>query len=138
MDIISAAILKNPTVKADSLLAILYTIMRRGTTEDDLEEEDQIIEDAKFEKKTKKELLKITTKVLPKFHNDNMIVKNKSSTFSKKLLTSFSLNTLKKSIGVLPIEEYKQRLDSFCEIYIKLLKSTDKRIVVNTIHLISK
>lgn len=138
MDVVSGAILKNETIKAEPLLALLYTIMKRGTKETDLDEEEQVIEDKKFTKQTKKDMMKKTTKVLPNFAHENRIVKKKANFMSKKLLVAFALNTLKKSIGVLPIEDYKEKLDSFCEHYVHLMKSTDNKIVVNTLHLLSK
>jgi hypothetical protein len=138
MDVISGALLKNTSVKADSLLVVLYAIMKRGTNDQDLDEENRNVNDEKFSKKTSKQLKIDTIKVLPQWSETVLLAKKKGAHMARKILVAFALNTLKKSVGSLPIEQYKDKLDSFCGLYIGLMKSTDNRIVINTLHLLSK
>lgn len=117
MAIISSSILKNPSVRAEPLLLVLYAIMQKGTqTEDKLKEVDQFIESEEFKKKSRLKQEIETFKVLPAFRQDLSNLRKPNSEISKNLLVSFSLSTLKKAIGILPIEEYKEKLDSFCKV----------------------
>ena len=119
MSIISSNILKNPSVKAEPLLIVLYGIMQKGTQSDDkMKDEDRVIDSEEYKKKSKLKQEIDTYKVLPAWHRDISGLRKPNSEISKNLLVSFSLATLKKAIGILPIEDYKDKLDSFCKVSI--------------------
>lgn len=137
--IISTNILKNSSVTAESLLIILFAIIKKGTTEENkLEEEEQDVEEDKFVKKREKALKYQTFKVLPHWQRDLSYFRVVDNELSKNMLLAFALSTIKKAMDVLPIHDYKDKLDAFTKLYVVLMKSTDNKVLVNTLHLLGK
>ena len=88
--------------------------MKKGTSEEErLKEENQIFEDKEYVRKTKLQLEYETYKVLPTWKKEFVKLKKTTNEVSRNLLVVFSLSTLKKAMGLLPIENYKDNLDSF-------------------------
>lgn len=88
--------------------------MKKGTNQEDrLKEERQIIEDKEYQRKSKLQLEYETYKVLPTWKKEFVKLKKTTNEVSKNLLVVFSLSTLKKAMGLLPIDNYKDNLDSF-------------------------
>lgn len=113
--------------------------MKKGTSEEErLKEENQIFEDKEYVRKTKLQLEYETYKVLPTWKKEFVKLKKTTNEVSRNLLVVFSLSTLKKAMGLLPIENYKDNLDSFCKLYIHLMRSSDNRVVLNTLHVLGK
>ena len=122
LSVISSNILKNSSVKAESLLIILYAIMKKGTTpEDKLKEEDQLIEEKEFRKPSRHRLQYKTFKVTPTWERDLVKWRKTNHDTSKNLMVSFALSTLKKAMGLLPVENFQDKLDSFCKVSYKIL-----------------
>jgi len=115
--VISSNILKNPSVKAESLLIILYSIMKKGTIEEEkLKEEDQLIVEDVYRKQDTQRLEQQTYKLLPTYQKDMVNLRKISNDTSRNMMVSFSLATLKKSMGLLTLENYKDKLDSFVKV----------------------
>lgn len=136
---ISTNILKNSSVKAESLLIILYAIMKKGVNNKNrLKEEDQLIEEEKYVKPNRFKQIYQTMKVLPSWQRDLVYLRRSDNEGSKNLLLAFSLSTLKKAMGMLDIEQFKDKLDAFTYIYIDLMKSNDNKVLVNTLHVLGR
>ena len=137
LSIISSNILKNSSVKAESLLIILYAIIKKGTTEKyKIQDDDQVVKEEKF-RKTKEIVMKYRTfKVNPTWERDLSNLRKVENDNSRNLLVAFALSTLKKAMAFLPIEDFKDKLDAFTKLYVELMKSTDNKVLVNTLHLL--
>ena len=123
LSIISTNILKNSSVKAESLLIILYAIIKKGTTEEDkMESEEEDIEEEKYRKPKTIRMQYKTVRVIPLWQSDLSQLRKVDNDISKNLLVAFALSTLKKAMAVLPIEEYKDKLDAFTKLYVDLMK----------------
>lgn len=137
--IISSNILKNSSVKAESLLIILYSIMKKGVDKGDkLEEEEQVVKEEVYKKPDRRKEQAKTYKVLPMWQRDIVHLRRPDSESSSNLLLAFALSTLKKSMNFLSLDDYKDRLDSFTKLYVPLMKSNDNRVVINTLHVLGK
>ena len=139
LSIISTNVLKNTSVTTESLLVVLYAIMKKGVNEEEkLKEEDQRFHDNEYKRRTKLQQEYETYKVLPTWKKEFVKLKKATHEVSRNLLVVFSLSTLKKAMGLLPIENFKDNLDSFWKLYINLMRSSDNRIVINTLHVLGK
>jgi U3 small nucleolar RNA-associated protein 20 len=139
LSIISSNILKNTSVKSESLLLILYAIMKKGINKGDkLEEEEQVVKEEVYKKPNALKQKVQTFKVLSIWQRDIVHLRKPDSESSSNLLLAFALSTLKKAMGFLSLEDYKDRLDSFTKLYVPLMKSNDNRVVINTLHVLGK
>mmetsp|Transcript_1253 Transcript_1253/g.1292 ORF Transcript_1253/g.1292 Transcript_1253/m.1292 type:complete len:180 (+) Transcript_1253:1373-1912(+) len=79
-----------------------------------------------------------TYKVLPQWKKQLVKMKKNTNEVSRNMLVSFSLSILKKAVGLLSVEDFKEKLDPFCHLIVGLMKSTDNKVLINTLHVLGK